>query len=54
MVADLKARVEALEKLLAAAQKYDQDNGQANCELDEKKELLRNLAKQFGVEINLP
>lgn len=54
VVADLKTRVEALEKLLAAAKKYDADTGQPDCELEAKKKVLRSIAKDLGVEINLP
>lgn len=51
---DLKKRVEALEGLLAKAKKYDEEHGEPNCEMDEKVETLKKLAKQLGVEINFP
>lgn len=53
-IAELERRIKDLEELLAKAKQYDADNGEPNCELDEKKEVLRKLAKQLGVEINLP
>ncbi len=41
-------------KLLERARKYDRDNGEPDCELAEKKELLENLAKKLGVDILFP
>lgn len=40
-----------MKKLLERAKKYDIDNNEPDCELEEKKETLRKLAKQLGVEI---
>lgn len=53
-VDQLEQRVKLLEDMLAAAKKYDEDNGEPNCELESKKETLKELAKQLGVEINFP
>ena len=53
-IAELERRVKSLEDLLAKAKEYDAATGQPNCELDEKKQVLRQIAKQLGVEINLP
>lgn len=53
-ISELERRVADLEQLLAKAKKYDADNGEPNCELEEKKAALRQLAKHLGVEINLP
>jgi hypothetical protein len=53
-IEDLKKRVEALEELLKKAKQYDDEHGEPNCELDEKVETLKKLAKQLGVEINFP
>lgn len=50
---DLKKRIEALEELIRRGKEYDEAHGHPACELDEKKELLRKLAKELGVEINL-
>lgn len=41
-------------ELLERAKKYDKENNQKDCELDSKKETLRQLAKQLGVEIEFP
>ena len=41
-------------RLLEAAKQYDQKHGEPECELEEKKETLRRLAKQLGVEIEFP
>lgn len=53
-IAEIERRIADLEALLAKAKQYDADNGEPECELDSKKETLRKLAKQLGVEINLP
>lgn len=39
-------------QLLERARKYDQENNQPDCELEEKKTLIKDLAKKLGVEIN--
>lgn len=39
-------------KLLERAREYDKKNNQPDCELDEKKEKLKKLAKEMGVEIS--
>ncbi len=38
--------------LLERARQYDKEHNEPECELDEKKQKLRDLAKQLGVEIN--
>jgi hypothetical protein len=38
-------------KLLDRAREYDRTHNQPDCELDSKKENLKNLAKDLGVEI---
>jgi len=53
-ISDLKQRIEALEKMLREAKKFDAETGQPDCEMDEKVELLKRLAKDLGVEINIP
>jgi hypothetical protein len=40
--------------LLERARKYDREHGQPDCELEEKKQRLRALAKELGVEIAFP
>ncbi len=41
-------------KLLERAREYDKKNNQPDCELTEKKEKLKELARQLGVEITFP
>jgi hypothetical protein len=50
----LKKRVLALEELLRKGKEFDAETGQPDCELDEKKEALKKVAKELGVEINFP
>lgn len=38
--------------LLKSAKEYDIKNNEPDCELEEKKDLLRKLAEQLGIEIN--
>jgi len=40
------------EDLLKRAKKYDADNGEPDCELESKKEVLRKIADEMGVKIN--
>lgn len=44
--------IESFRKLLERAKQYDIDNNEPNCELEEKKKKLLDLAKEMGVEIN--
>ncbi len=46
------AELEEFRDLLEKARKYDRERGEPDCELDEKKQKLKDLAKQLGVEIN--
>jgi hypothetical protein len=47
----LKRDMEELKKLLRAAKEFDKKTGQPNCEMEEKIELMRRLAKIVGVEL---
>lgn len=47
----LKAEVEELKKLLQAAKEYDAATGQANCEMDEKVALIKQIAELVGVDL---
>jgi hypothetical protein len=47
----LKKDVEEMKELLKRAKKYDEDNGEKDCELAEKYEFIRQVAKFVGVEI---
>jgi len=49
-----KEQFEELLELLRAAKKYDTATGQDNCELENKKDLLRNLGKYLGVTTEVP
>lgn len=51
---DLKKRVELLEELLQKGKKFDEENGEPECEMDEKVELLKRLANELGVELEFP
>lgn len=42
------------EDLLRRAKKYDRDNNQPDCELDEKRAALKKIADEMGVEIRFP
>jgi hypothetical protein len=43
-----------LRELLKRAKKYDEETGQKDCELEAKKEKLRQLAKELNVTIEFP
>lgn len=44
--------IEEFRKLLERAREYDKRNNEPDCELDEKKRKIRELAKALGVEID--
>lgn len=48
----LKAELEALKKLLKAAKEFDEKTGQKDCEMDEKVEFIKQVAKFVGVDLN--
>lgn len=48
----LKKDVEELKELLKAAKKYDEATGQKDCEMDEKVEFIKKIAKFVGVDLN--
>jgi hypothetical protein len=48
----LRKEVLEMKELLKRAVKYDADNGEPECEVDEKMDLLRKVAKLVGVELN--
>lgn len=47
----LKKEVAALKELLKAAKKFDAETGQPDCEMEEKVDLLRKIAKMVGVDL---
>lgn len=48
----LKRDVEDMKELLKRAKKYDEDNGEPDCEIDEKMQKLRAIAKIVGVDLD--
>lgn len=53
-ISDLKRRVTALEEMLKAAKIYDEVTGQPDCESEQKKQQLQELADELGIEIEFP
>lgn len=49
---ELKKEVQELKKLLKRATKYDKDNGEPECEVEDKMALVRKVAKAVGVELD--
>lgn len=49
----LKRDVEECKALLKRAKKYDEDNGEPDCEMEEKMELIRKVAKAVGVDLEI-
>lgn len=48
----LRKEVLEMKELLKRAKKYDEDNGEPNCEMDDKMAYLRKVAGSVGVEID--
>lgn len=48
----LKAMVEDMKKLLERAKQYDKDNGEPECETEDKIALLKQVAKYVGVDLD--
>lgn len=48
----LRKEVEELKILLLAAKRFDEATGQADCEMDEKIELIRRVAEVVGVDVD--
>lgn len=44
--------VEEFRDLLERAREYDKRRGEPNCELDEKRQALKKIAQELGVEID--
>jgi len=53
-IKEFKKQVKQLEELLKKAKKYDEDNGEKDCELEDKKRVLQDIADKFGITINFP
>lgn len=48
----LRKDVADMKELLIRAKKYDEDNGEKDCEMDEKVALLKQMAKLVGVDLS--
>jgi len=48
----LKKEVEIMKELLERAKKYDEENGEKECEVEEKMEKLRAIAAIVGIDLN--
>lgn len=49
---ELKRQVEEMKALLARAKEYDERNNEPECEVEEKMEILRKVAKLVGVSLD--
>lgn len=49
---ELKRQVEEMKALLARAKEYDARNGEPDCEVNEKMDVLRRVAKLVGVDLD--
>jgi hypothetical protein len=48
----LKREVLDMKELLKRAKKYDEDNGEPNCEIEDKMDFLRKVAALVGVNLD--
>ena len=48
----LKREVEEMKALLLRAKKYDEENGEPDCEIDEKMKLVKKVAEAVGVDLS--
>lgn len=46
-----EAELQKLKDLIERARKYDRDNNEPECELESKRQVLRDMAKQLGIDI---
>ena len=49
---ELKRQVDEMKLLLARAKKYDEENNEPDCEIDEKMKILRAVAAVVGVSLD--
>lgn len=49
---ELKRQVMEMKELLKRAKEYDERNGEPECEIDEKMDLLRKVAKMVGIDLD--
>ena len=48
----LRKDIEQMKKELAAAKKQDEEDGNPDCEMEEKVEILKRIAKAVGVDLS--
>lgn len=48
----LRKEVQEMKELLKRAKKYDEDNGEPNCEMDDKVAVLKRVAALVGVDLS--
>ena len=51
-IAEIKKELEEVKELLKKAKKYDEDNNEPECEIDEKVELLKRLSDKLDVDLS--
>lgn len=51
-VDDLRKEVEVMKEMLRRAKIYDEENDEPNCEIEEKIEFLRGVAKFVGIDLD--
>ncbi len=47
-----KEEIDEFRRLLERAREYDRKNNEPDCELDEKKKILKDMAERLGVDIS--
>jgi len=50
----LRVWIKELEELIRLAKIYDKLTGQPDCEMEDKKKRLKDLADELGIEITIP
>jgi hypothetical protein len=53
-IEEFRRLIKEMEELLVKAKKYDEENNQKECDLKEKKDRIRKLCEELGVEVNFP
>lgn len=48
----LKKEVEEMKELLKKAMKYDEQNNEPHCEMEDKVKMLKEIAKMFNVDLS--
>ena len=48
---ELQEQLEEFQKLITRAKEYDKKNNEPDCELDEKRQALKKIADELGIEI---